>query len=308
MALIDSVPTTRVTKPTFLNSAQNGKLDPAWLRSFDGSTSTAYKLFLPVSYAMQAMHIAALQAGFHLKTTGRYRTYERQEALFRERYRTYDTGSGSTKWWQGRTWWKLKGVAMAATPGTSNHGFGLADDLAQDENTDNVLEGLSDADLTWVRDNGWSFGWGLEQRAERWHWHWYHPANPNALPQRVVDTLYAKGVTVPDLSAFQFTAPKPTAASQPTVITLPPDTEISTPVGDSAMKLGATDASTIIPGVANEGRVTWLQAVLGAPRTHTYDKATLDLVAAFQRNRGGLTVDGQYGPMTSAALKQYRGR
>lgn len=85
-----------------------------------------------------------------------------------------------------------------------------------------------------------------------------------------------------------------------------PDT-LDTPPGTPAMRYGDTDANTIVPGVANDGRVTWLQVVLRVPPTGTYDTAMANSVRVTQQNLG-IFVDGVYGDQTFQALRNYRGR
>jgi len=225
MALIDSVPTSKVTVPTFLQDYQNGQLPAEIMRCPDldrASTAQVWKMFAPVSWAMTAMQIAAKADGIAipvgnptalgndniLDTTGRYRSYERQEALFLERYTTTPIEGRPTKTWNGIVWYQKPGVAMAATPGTSNHGLGLADDVAEDpdqfDGTAPVF--LDDRTLTWMRDNAADFGFGLETRKERWHWHW---TGGNALSQRTADVLRTAGLTIPDLTEYGFTVPPP---------------------------------------------------------------------------------------------------
>jgi peptidoglycan hydrolase-like protein with peptidoglycan-binding domain len=83
--------------------------------------------------------------------------------------------------------------------------------------------------------------------------------------------------------------------------------EMGTPPGSPSFKLGATDASTKIDGAAPDGRVSWLQAVIGVGITGTFDASTDGAVKSFQKN-SALTVDGVYGTQTAAALADYRGR
>lgn len=60
---------------------------------------------------------------------------------------------------------------LAATPGTSNHGWALAIDLCRSEITNRSV-------MTWLEDNGPTFGWDNPQWARRggsgayepWHW------------------------------------------------------------------------------------------------------------------------------------------
>lgn len=218
MALIDTVETSKVTVPTYLQDAQNGELSADIMRCPDldrSSTAQVWKMFAPVSWAMTAMQIAAKQAGHILDTTGRYRSLERQFSLFAERYKSgseNNDGCGS-KVYNGVTYYLQRSdkggcMAMAATPGTSNHGLGLADDLAEDpdqfDGTGVVF--LGDPALTWLRDNAVDFGFGLETHKERWHWHWI---GGDAIPQRAADTLRNAGLTIPDLSEYGFTVPTP---------------------------------------------------------------------------------------------------
>lgn len=222
MGLVHTIPETDVTVPTFLKGAPNGKLPHTWLRSPETSTALYRHLFVPVSYAMQAMHLAAAEDAVLLRTTGRYRTYDQQVALFRARFRPYDTGTGVTRTWQGQKWWKLPGVALAATPGKSNHGLGLADDIAEQDDLDPDVESIDDVTLQWLKDFAGDFGFALDIHSERWHWHWH---NGDGLTQRTVDTLHAAGVTVPDMSEFGFFVPPPTDFPVPPAPEPPSTTE-----------------------------------------------------------------------------------
>jgi hypothetical protein len=213
MSLIDTIPTTDATKPAALSQVQNGQLPASWLRSFDGTTRDDYKAFVPVSYAIQAMHLAAADDGITLRTTGRYRSLARQQALFAERYRQGDDDGCGSKVYNGVTYYLQRSdkgtcFAMAATPGTSNHGWGIADDFSEwDEGDPSYGSYLDTVDLQWLADNARSFFFALDVRSEPWHWHWYSPANPNTLSQRTVNVLNAAGIKVPSLAAWGFTVP-----------------------------------------------------------------------------------------------------
>lgn len=104
-------------------------------------------------------------------------------------------------------------------------------------------------------------------------------------------------------------APAPGPAPAPAPAPPPPDTSTwNTPEGTPAMRVGSTDASTVIPGVANEGRVSWLQAIHGRwPTTGVYDEQDAAKVREHQ-TAGGIAVDGVYGEQTEALYKRWRGR
>ena len=166
MSVISMIPETRIVLPSSVAGFDNGRLPDHALRD-PGDGRGAMCLIAP--YALQAMIIAAVADGVHLGSTGRYRTYARQVALFRERYVTHDTG-GPSKTWNGVRYWRRRGVATAATPGASNHGMGCADDVCELD-PDGRIIAITDRGLGWLRDNGADFGFALEDHGERWHWH-----------------------------------------------------------------------------------------------------------------------------------------
>ena len=55
---------------------------------------------------------------------------------------------------------RLPGVASAACPGTSNHGWGLAVD---------IYAVGAEGRLEWLLDNAARFGWSWELQSEPWH-------------------------------------------------------------------------------------------------------------------------------------------
>jgi D-alanyl-D-alanine carboxypeptidase len=67
--------------------------------------------------------------GSWLRLTDSYRPYTVQERIFRDRYTTTVLPGRPFKTWQGRRWYQKPGTAMAATPGTSKHGWGNAVDV-----------------------------------------------------------------------------------------------------------------------------------------------------------------------------------
>lgn len=106
-----------------------------------------------------------------------YRSYAIQERIFRQRY-TPDRVTGiDPRWWAGRLWWRLPGVAAAAVPGTSNHGRGDTVDVASLAYGTRRFEQFAAV----ATAHGWS---NVEGRAvgEAWHWTKTSPGNPDPDP------------------------------------------------------------------------------------------------------------------------------
>ena len=232
MALIDTVPTTRVVLPSSASTFANGSPPPHLLRDVgDGGGSM---LTLP-SMGRQAMAIAFMAAhpGRRFYTVGRGRSLQQQYNMLHGRYRmspptTRDRNfvqghNWGGQWWPTGTWYNYTG-AMVAVPGTSNHGWYAADDICELDPSTGAVIGLTDIGLTWLRDNGPAFGYGLETRSERWHWHWI---SGDVLPQAVRDVLTFVGVLPPD------TPPEP----QPPIPQPEPEPEPQPPTGVTVTQL-----------------------------------------------------------------------
>jgi len=89
-----------------------------------------------------------------------YRSYAEQVTMFLSRYRIQWTGRGiygDVRWWKGKRYVRTSGLGMAAIPGTSTHGIGLAIDFAYQQRT-------------WLRVHGAAYGWVNTIRSEPWHW------------------------------------------------------------------------------------------------------------------------------------------
>ena len=100
-----------------------------------------HRLYAPAAAAWSSLVDAAAGAGFDLRITDSYRSYEQQVDLAR-RKGLYSEGG------------------LAATPGTSNHGWGLAVDAD-----------VRDHDLQhWLQANAPRFGWVEAVPREPWHW------------------------------------------------------------------------------------------------------------------------------------------
>jgi len=158
-----------VEKPKVLIGQTNGKLSSSILVSTPGlDGGPTVKLVNTAARCWRALAYNAQKSGVILKATSSadsYRSYEVQKRTFLERYQV-DPTNNSYRWWDsdnsGRPerWWKKDNVATAAVPGTSNHGWGLAVDVAN----------ASGTRLKWLEINAEKFGWSWETVPEEpWH-------------------------------------------------------------------------------------------------------------------------------------------
>lgn len=151
-----SYPVRPVELPEDLKGQKNGQLAPRLLVAVPGG-----KLHHAAASAWMKMHSAALRDGITLTPTSpvdTYRPYEVQVGLFQTRYDRIPRQTDS-KIWNGVRYWLKPGYAMAAVPGTSNHGWGLAIDVA----------GASGARLDWLVKHAPLFGFSWEAQSEPWH-------------------------------------------------------------------------------------------------------------------------------------------
>jgi zinc D-Ala-D-Ala carboxypeptidase len=132
-----------LSPPAELVGYGNGRIPPTALQPIDASGS--HRLWAPAAAAFTALEADAARAGIRIGVTDSYRPYEVQERLAREKG-LYAKGG------------------LAATPGTSNHGWGLAVDLRLDA-----------AGQAWMREHAWRYGFVEDVPREPWHWT-YRPA------------------------------------------------------------------------------------------------------------------------------------
>ena len=184
------LPIVALVRPSSLATATNGMLPAAALSDVGPRGS----LEITAARAWKALCAAAKIAGWNLTYTygGCYRPYADQERLFLSRYTpTFDPAANATvdsRMWRGARWYKRLGVAAAASPGTSNHGWGLAVDAALDFD---VTDGIGPDDavaitpaLTWLIANAQRFGWSWELQSEPWHIRY---VAGDKVPQAVLD-------------------------------------------------------------------------------------------------------------------------
>ena len=153
---LGTTPATGLTPAVPRSPGEYGRLDPPpeLVAYGNGQIPTdalapigvgSHRLWAPAGQAFQQLQSDAAAAGVTIGVTDSYRSYDAQVDLAR-RKGLYSQGG------------------LAATPGTSNHGWGMALDLD-----------LDDAAQQWMRDNGWRYGFVESVPREPWHWE-YRPA------------------------------------------------------------------------------------------------------------------------------------
>lgn len=156
--------------PSDLAGVDNGRLPASKLEALHSYPKG--KLYPAARVAFDALALHAWFNGFEVTPTSPadcYRSYDRQEKTFLTRYSPKITGRNPkvTRTYQGRTWYLKPGYAPSASPGTSNHGLGLAVDVA------NASGDL----LAWLLGPS-----GLESPAIAYGFSWEVANGPNAEP------------------------------------------------------------------------------------------------------------------------------
>lgn len=159
-----------VKRPTATKRFANGKIPSEHLVGCglrNGPGGSEFVMVEPAASAMRALVAAASGDGIQLATNGTWRSYQQQVDLFTQRFSRSPRG-GKSKKWDGLAWWPKPGfkVWSAATPGTSNHGKGLAADLTR--RAWNVP--ITDTELRWLAANGPGFGFWNTVKGEPFHW------------------------------------------------------------------------------------------------------------------------------------------
>jgi len=123
--------------PTELAAYGNGKIPDGALQQVG---DTGHRLWAPAAERLTTMMADAEAQGVTIGITDSYRSYPEQVDVAR-RKGLYSQGG------------------LAAKPGTSEHGWGMATDLD-----------LNAKALTWMRANGERYGFHENVPRESWHW------------------------------------------------------------------------------------------------------------------------------------------
>jgi peptidoglycan hydrolase-like protein with peptidoglycan-binding domain len=271
-----TLPITPLIRPSTLNGVENGRL-PAHLLTEIGVPGALMEK--TAARAFRAMLAEMRRGGFEPRQVGHYRTFQQQINLFLSRYQetsqaTFNsTPSQHRKQWSDAPrhgyksiYWVKKLIngrypATAATPGNSNHGLGLALDLAEEYDTDSAPDSIRSQWVTWLVNNAARYGISAELQSEPWHWRY---VAGDRIPQAVLD--YERGINI-------------TPADQPTPVLV--------------FAYPGTQVRRGSKGVA----VELVQAVVGATVDGDFGPATDRRVRDWQA-RHGLLADGVVGPVT----------
>lgn len=166
------LPIKKLVMPSDLAGIENGKLPRKLLTKI--APSGKMHNIAAVSWAR--LQDLAKQEGLELVHVGDYRPYDQQEQLFLSRMKDYPNAKAAkqtTREWRGKTWYLHTG-APVATPGTSNHGWGLAIDAALKVDGKVVSISTKPANckrsgLQFLLKCAQDLGWSWELQSEPWH-------------------------------------------------------------------------------------------------------------------------------------------
>ena len=158
-----TLPVAPLVRPSDLHDQANGELDPRLLVKLEHDV--AHHL---AARSWRAMQAGAKRDGVDLRVgADAYRPLATQERIFVARYRTVPVWVPTARKWNGQWWVKKRGEDAAAVPGTSNHGWGLAVDVA-----DSSFE--TAPVCRWLKGHAAGYGWSAEIQSEPWHWRAVH--------------------------------------------------------------------------------------------------------------------------------------
>lgn len=164
-------PKNKIILPDDLRGAYNGQLRPDQLIPIHGGGS----LHWLAAWYFVSMQQRARQDGYELTYThgGTYRSFVQQHNLFMQRFEPGFKVGRTNRFYQGKWWTLRKGMAMAATPGTSNHGLGLSIDVALGTHPNEARSLTKDA-INWLLYVAPHFGFTWDAgSSEPWHISFY---------------------------------------------------------------------------------------------------------------------------------------
>lgn len=287
------LPITSMMMPTTLAGHQNGKL-PDHLLVKIGVGSARMEMTASRSF-IAMFDEARRQLGVVPKHVGDYRSYSAQLNLFLDRYEPVSLAvysvtkpSNRKKWDDGKVaygsaWWRKKRrdngsyPATAATPGASNHGWGLALDVAEEYDNDPQPDPIRAMFVDWLCANAHRYGISAELQSEPWHWRY---VAGDAIPQATRDFERSGGNLVGNAGGSVVTTPN---------------------VEPGPGLVFAYPGHPVVRGSKHATAVKLIQAVVGAKPDGDFGSATERRVKVWQASRG-LKADGIVGAVTWKAM------
>jgi len=131
-----------------------------------------------------------------------YRSLADQEKVFFTHYdRHYRSGrtiaNGGKKYYEGAWWYRKEGHPVAAVPGTSNHGLGIAVDW-------DGLDGYGSVDFNTFARLAKKHGWSNTEGAKiREYWHWVYNRNNDTVLAALIAAAARKAAARLSLKKIQ---------------------------------------------------------------------------------------------------------
>jgi LAS superfamily LD-carboxypeptidase LdcB len=165
---VTNYPVLPIIMPSDLEGQKNGKISAALLRDIKAPNGKLHSL---AATAWNCLQLAAYFDGIELKHVGAYRPLSQQVALFKTRYEDKPNFRKPqvTRKYDGKVWWLKQGYAPVLHRARSNHGWGLAIDVAS----------ASGKRLDWLLGDGYTTSEALKYG---FTWAVADPKNPNFEP------------------------------------------------------------------------------------------------------------------------------
>lgn len=181
-------PKRTIVDSALLRGTKNGQLPESILVDTPGQAGgVTVRLIMPAARGWRALCAEAKKNGHILKATSlndSYRSLAIQTAVFKDRYTTTVLKGRPYRTWNGKRWYQRPNTAVAAVPGTSNHGKAAAIDTGEERDSDLAAEPLDNPTLNWLLANEQRFGFFHSVDSEPWHIDWF-PGD--VIPQAVLD-------------------------------------------------------------------------------------------------------------------------
>jgi hypothetical protein len=170
-------PVRLVDRPDDLDNATNGRLPVSSLELLGAAgrpTARAHRQTERSWMALRGEVRARFAEELSLTSSADgYRTYDQQVNAFTgsyvEKYDPVACTLEDQRTWNGRKWYKRRGHSAKASPGTSNHGWGLALDVCLWRNGGIVAITASKPVFSWLLANAGGYGFSWELQSEPWH-------------------------------------------------------------------------------------------------------------------------------------------